>query len=64
MATYWAEPGMSMQSRYVTVLPVPRAVVPGVKTAVVTTLSKPTRVVPAVACPGTGQGSPEATMGP
>ena len=64
MTTYWADPGMSMQSKYVTVLPVPRAVVPGVKVAVVTTLSKPTKVVLAVACAGTGQGSPEAWIGP
>ena len=49
MTTYWADPGMSMQSKYVTVLPVPKAVVPGVKVAVVTTLSKPTKVVLAVA---------------
>ena len=64
MATgYWAEPGMSMQSKYVAVLPVPKAVVPGVKVAVATTLIRPTNVTLA-GVEGTGQGSPEATIGP
>ena len=56
---------MSMQLMYVVVLPVPKAVVPGVYTAeVACTLIKPNSVVFAVTWPGTGQGSLEATIGP
>ena len=67
MATYWAEPGMSMQSEYAAVMPeADRSVVPAVNVAaeLVVTLIKPTKVVFAVACVGTGQGSPAATIGP
>ena len=67
MATYWAEPGMSMQSEYAAVMPeADRSVVAGVNVAaeLVVTLIKPTKVVPAVTWPGTGQGSPAATIGP
>ena len=67
MATYWAEPGMSMQSEYAAVMPeADRSVLPGVNVTaeLVVTLIRPTSVRLDAAAVGTGQGSPAATMGP
>ena len=58
---------MSMQSEYAAVMPeADRSVVPGVNVAaeLVVTLIKPTKVVLAVTCEGTGHGSPAALIGP